>query len=65
VSQHLRVLRDAGLVREHVVGRERYYHLLADGLREAAEWIGRYERFWATHLDQLHTYLDREAEDNR
>ncbi len=44
ISQHLRVLRDAGLVVEQRVGRERHYRLRAAALRAAARWIQRYEK---------------------
>ncbi|MGD0925628.1 MAG: metalloregulator ArsR/SmtB family transcription factor [Streptosporangiaceae bacterium] len=43
VSQHLRVLREAGLVTEERVGRERHYGLDARPLRTVADWAGHYE----------------------
>ncbi|HJU66395.1 MAG TPA: metalloregulator ArsR/SmtB family transcription factor [Gemmatimonadaceae bacterium] len=58
VSQHLRVLRDARLVRETRVGRERHYRLQGAALREVAEWIARYERFWTEGFDRLGPVLD-------
>jgi DNA-binding transcriptional ArsR family regulator len=59
VSQHLRVLRQAGLVRERRAGRQRIYALQPRPLREIADWIGYYERFWNTNLKQLRDHLDR------
>ncbi len=59
ISQHLRVLRDADLVRESRAGRERRYRLHAAALREAAAWIARYEQFWDESLDRLGPALDR------
>jgi DNA-binding transcriptional ArsR family regulator len=53
VSQHLRVLRDAGLVRERLVGRNRYYSLQAEPLRVVRDWLGHYEQFWQERLDKL------------
>jgi DNA-binding transcriptional ArsR family regulator len=44
VSEHLRVLRDAGLVVERKVGRQRLYQLDAEPLREVSDWLGPYER---------------------
>jgi len=58
ISQHLRILRDAGLVVEHKVGRERRYQLRAARLREVSEWVNQYERFWQAHLTRLGAYLD-------
>jgi len=59
VSQHLRVLRQAGLVSERRLGRQRIYTLQAQPLREIADWIGYYERFWKTNLKRLRDHLDR------
>ena len=53
ISQHLRVLREANLVRERRVGRERHYQLRAAALREVAQWIARYDRFWDERLSAL------------
>jgi DNA-binding transcriptional ArsR family regulator len=53
ISQHLRVLRDAGLVRERRVGRERRYRLDAEPLRDVVDWVGHFERFWAHGLERL------------
>ena len=59
VSQHLKQLRAVGLVRVRRAGRERYYSLNARPLREVADWVGRYERFWRQKLDALRDHLDR------
>jgi DNA-binding transcriptional ArsR family regulator len=59
ISQHLRVLRDADLVRETRSGRERRYRLHAPGLREVAVWIARYEQFWEERLGRLGAVLDK------
>jgi DNA-binding transcriptional ArsR family regulator len=50
VSQHLQILRAAGLVSARRVGRYQVYHLHADRLRDIAAWTQKYERFWtASH----------------
>ena len=59
VSKHLRVLRDAGLVSEVRVGRERRYRLEPAPLRAVADWVRQYERFWSERLGALGEYLDR------
>jgi DNA-binding transcriptional ArsR family regulator len=46
LSQHLRVLRDAGLVRLRREGRTHVYSVHAPPLREVYEWAGRYRRSW-------------------
>jgi len=48
ISQHLRVLRHAGLVRPRQVGRQRVYRLNAKPLRDVRDWTARYDRFWQT-----------------
>ena len=57
-SQHLRVLRRAGLVAVRREGRRRVYALRPEQLRRIYDWVGRYERFWDTAFDRLGTYLD-------
>jgi DNA-binding transcriptional ArsR family regulator len=59
VSQHLRVLRDAGLVSHRQDGRHRYYSLDARPLREVFDWSSHYQRFWTEKLDALGKLLAR------
>ena len=61
VSQHLRVLLAANLVRVRRVGRERRYRLNAAPLEEVATWLEEYERFWDTKIDALGDYLNAQA----
>lgn len=60
ISEHLRVLKDAGLVREQARGRERHYRLEAAPLREAFDWLSGYEKFWNERTDALGRLLDEE-----
>jgi DNA-binding transcriptional ArsR family regulator len=60
ISQHLRVLREAGLVTERRVGRERWYRLEPAPLRAVSAWVRQYERFWDARLDALGRYLEEE-----
>jgi DNA-binding transcriptional ArsR family regulator len=57
VSQHLRVLREAGLVTEERVGRERHYRLDARPLRTVLDWAGHYAQFWQHHARLLSELL--------
>ena len=61
ISQHLRVLRQAGLVRERKLGRNRLYRLDPEPLRAAYDWLGHYQRFWREKLLALGEHL-RKAE---
>jgi DNA-binding transcriptional ArsR family regulator len=61
LSEHLRVLKDAGLVVERRSGRQRLYTLRAEPLREVADWLHPYERFWREKLANLRDLLDGES----
>ena len=58
VAKHLKVLEGAGLVQRQKVGRVVHCRLDAARMREAAEWLAGYERFWRTRLDALARYLE-------
>ena len=62
VSQHLRVLLDAGLVTEQRHGRERRYRLVPERLSPVRDWIARYELFWDDRLLRLQKHLSRKSE---
>ncbi|MDF5754519.1 metalloregulator ArsR/SmtB family transcription factor [Spongiactinospora sp. TRM90649] len=57
-SEHLRVLRDAGLVSERKVGRNRLYRLEAVPLHDVQEWLTPFERYWRERLTGLRDVLD-------
>jgi DNA-binding transcriptional ArsR family regulator len=57
VSQHLRVLLDAGLVTEQRYGRERRYHFVPERLSPVRDWLKLYERFWDDRLNRLEKLL--------
>jgi DNA-binding transcriptional ArsR family regulator len=59
ISQHLAVLRRAGLVRPRRAGRVRYYRLEPRPLKTVAAWVRAYERFWTSKLDALEAHLAR------
>jgi DNA-binding transcriptional ArsR family regulator len=58
VSKHLRVLREAGLVRVRQRAQQRWYQLDAASLVEIDEWLAPYRRFWSERLDALERHLD-------
>lgn len=60
VAEHLRALREAGLVEVDRRGRERIYHLAPQPLREVSDWLQPYERFWRNSLKDLRAHLDAE-----
>ena len=58
MSRHLRVLREAGLVRARRESRHRIYSLRSEGLAPVDFWISKYRGFWESELDALESYLD-------
>lgn len=61
-SKHIRVLEGAGLVRREVQGRTHRCSLDAARLRDARDWLARYEKFWNERLDALEALLVADAE---
>jgi DNA-binding transcriptional ArsR family regulator len=60
VMKHLDVLDQAGLVTRSKVGRTVTVRLASQPMREAMDWLRRYERFWSASLDRLTAYSERE-----
>jgi DNA-binding transcriptional ArsR family regulator len=61
VSQHLGVLRRAGLVTSRARGRQRLYRLRPAGLRAVDDWTARYRKFWQRRIKRLQALLDEGA----
>jgi len=63
VMKHLDVLADAGLITRSKSGRTVTVRLSPEPMREAMDWLRRYERFWSLSLDRLAAYAEgKEAE---
>lgn len=62
VSKHLRVLREAGLVRVRPEGRRRVYALRAEPLAELDAWLAPYRKLWGGKLDALERHLDAQED---
>jgi len=61
ISKHLRVLERARLVRRQRDGRVSRCEFDAAPMREAAEWVERYRRYWTGQLDALQRYVERKS----
>jgi len=59
ISKHLRVLRQARLVSEERVGRQRRYQLQPAPLQQVVGWIEGYRALWQMNLDNLKRYLEK------
>ena len=57
VTKHLKVLERAGLVSRSRQAQWRPCKLEATPLREVADWVVQYRRFWDARLDRLDAYL--------
>src|SRR2546430_13229566 len=58
VSEHLKVLRDCGLVAEDKHGRFRHYRVNHEPLQEISAWLSPHERYWRDRLPALGEGLD-------
>ncbi|MEP6946383.1 MAG: metalloregulator ArsR/SmtB family transcription factor [Acidobacteriota bacterium] len=53
VSKHLRILTECELINQEQKGREIYYKLEIDKMREIDEWLEQYREIWETRFEQL------------
>lgn len=65
VSQHLAVLRDAGLVSARREGRTRVYRIEPARLKAVDDWLEHYRHFWTEKLWALGQYLDEDEKKER
>ena len=62
VSQHLRVLKEAGLVRETAAGTRRIYRLDPRGIAAMREWL---DALWGSALDAFQSFADEQTEQEK
>jgi DNA-binding transcriptional ArsR family regulator len=60
ISQHLKVLKKAKLVRVEVRGQQRIYSLNRDGIAEIEDWASKMKQVWKVHFDALDKLLKTE-----
>jgi DNA-binding transcriptional ArsR family regulator len=58
VSKHLRILTECELVQQEQRGREIYYTLEIDKMKEIDEWLEQYRKIWETRYEQLAEVLE-------
>ncbi|MEH7157556.1 ArsR/SmtB family transcription factor [Neobacillus drentensis] len=63
VSKHLRVLAEAGLVKERKIGRETRYKLEPDPLFELKDWLQYFELFWENKLSALRLFVESDVKE--
>lgn len=59
ISQHLAVLKEAGLVEGRKEGRSVHYRVRHGGLKPLVDWVAHYRAFWTDHLARLEDLLNR------
>jgi DNA-binding transcriptional ArsR family regulator len=64
VSKHLRILSDAGLVREQKIGRETRYRIQLEPLQELKRWLAYYERFWENKMMALQHLVEADTSED-
>jgi DNA-binding transcriptional ArsR family regulator len=63
VSRHIRVLREARLLRGETRGREHWLSLDTRPLKEVQDWVSYYEKFWTDQLDALAKLVEEDESD--
>ena len=59
VSKHLRILTECELVKQEYKGREIYYSLEIEKMKEIDKWLEQYRKIWETRLNQLDDLLTK------
>ena len=62
VSQHLKALREAGIVTSRAEAQRRIYRLSDDGLHEIDAWLEKVRKYWTKRLDKLEQLLTEKDE---
>ena len=57
VSKHLRILTECELVKQENKGREIYYSLEIEKMKEIDKWLEKYRKIWETRISQLDDLL--------
>jgi DNA-binding transcriptional ArsR family regulator len=58
VSKHLKILTECELVKQETKGREIYYQLEIDRMKEIDKWLAQFKKIWETRFEQLDDLLN-------
>jgi DNA-binding transcriptional ArsR family regulator len=61
ISRHLKVLREAGLIRQRIDAQHRIYSIDPGAFAAVRDWVEYHRRFWEQSLDRLERALDAEG----
>jgi len=59
VSKHLKILTECDLLQQEQRGREIYYKLEVDKMKEIDKWLEQFRKIWETRFSQLDDLLDK------
>ena len=65
VSKHLRILTECELVKQEQQGREIYYSLEIEKMKEIDKWLSQYRKMWETRFNQLDNVLSNLSADRQ
>ncbi|NBA88332.1 metalloregulator ArsR/SmtB family transcription factor [Emticicia sp. CRIBPO] len=57
VSKHIKILTECELVKQQISGREIYYSLEIDKMKEVDQWMEQFRKIWETRFNQLEDLL--------
>ena len=65
VSKHLRILTECNLVKQEQLGREIYYSLEIEKMKEIDKWLNQFRKIWETRFNQLDKVLSTMSADRQ
>ena len=65
ISKHLRILTECELVKQEYQGREIYYSLEIEKMKEIDKWLDQFRKIWETRFDQLDKVLSNLSADRQ
>jgi len=64
VSKHIKILNECELLDQEKVGREIYYELKIDKMKEVDQWLEQFRKIWEDRFDQLDNLLIKLKSEN-
>ncbi len=65
ISKHIQILTACKFVKQEQKGREIYYYFNPKKMKEVADWVNQYSRFWNEKFDALDKYLNKVQSKNK
>lgn len=65
ISKHIQILTECQLLKQEQNGREIYYHFNPNKMKEVADWVNQYSKFWDEKFNSLDKYLTKVQAENK